>query len=122
MTKCDGIHNEFQGAMFEMSLVQFVHVPTRGENILDLVFVTCLNNVVDCEIISPISTSDHRAILHRHLLYSNLKEVREESFDDLDFRRMDVGRANACLCSVNGRSIFATARTVDDYVAKFMAV
>ena len=36
LTKCDGIHNEFQGAMFEMSLVQCVHVPTRGENIWTL--------------------------------------------------------------------------------------
>src|SRR3989442_5763260 len=64
-------------------LIQNVSKPTRGENILDLVFSSEENMVSEMEIRCPVANSDHN-VLTWHLIYENGEESehgkRQQSF------------------------------------------
>ena len=46
-----------------MGLYQCVEQPTYGENILDLAFVNHPANVIACNFLPSVATSDHSAVL-----------------------------------------------------------
>ena len=54
--------NGFLDVMIENGFTQYVNSPTRGDNILDLVFVNDDFAVTDVNVIPPFSTSDHNSI------------------------------------------------------------
>ena len=66
-TKFDGINDVFLNAMSSLGMTQFVSEPTRlsscsTENVLDLIFSNDSCSVQICDILPPISTSDHNVI------------------------------------------------------------
>ena len=54
--------NGFLDVMTENGFTQYVDSPTRGDNVLDLVFVNDDFAVTDVNVIPPFSTSDHNSV------------------------------------------------------------
>ena len=59
----DGINDAFQNACDDMGLTQCVTSATRGEHILDLVFLYHPEQLIDCSCRPPIATSNHLSVL-----------------------------------------------------------
>ena len=81
----------------ESSLHQHVNHPTRGDNILDLVFTTCDNLVNNVNVGSEFSGSDHRVITFDiNIDVENSPESKEKVFDyrRADFEKLRHGLAN----------------------------
>ncbi len=54
-------------------LTQFVHEPTREQNILDIILASQENIVSDVVIDSPLSTKDHNILLFKLYVEGNIK-------------------------------------------------
>ncbi len=54
-------------------LTQFVHEPTRDQNILDIILASEENIVSDVVIDSPLSTKDHNILLFKLHVEGNIK-------------------------------------------------
>ena len=87
----------------ESSLHQHITHPTRGDNILDLVFTTCDNLVSNVVIGSEFSSSDHRVITFDISIdAANLPESHEKV---LDFRKADFAKLRHTLANQNWNNI-----------------
>ena len=54
--------DEYLELFYDFNLVQIVDKPTRGDNILDLVFLSEFNSLVNVEVGSPLANSDHAIV------------------------------------------------------------
>ena len=75
---------EFHDVMIENGFTQYVNSPTRGDHVLDLVFVNDDFAVSDVEVGPPFSTSDHNSI-NFNLVYlppaSSMSALPKYKFD-----------------------------------------
>ena len=49
----------FQNHVFDLFLTQHVKEPTRGKNVLDLIFSSAPEMIEDMTVLAPIANSDH---------------------------------------------------------------
>ena len=66
----------------ESSLTQLVHLPTRGNNILDLVLTTNEDLIENLTVDNKISNSDHRAITFDLRLKNKVANISNEKIPD----------------------------------------
>ena len=83
----------------ESALYQHVDHPTRGENILDLIFTTNENLVSNVNVGSEFSSSDHRAITFS-INISKTSEV-ESKEKVLDYRKADFRKLKRILTNTD---------------------
>ena len=120
-TPQDNLHNMFHDFCLLHHLYQFVDVPTREVNILDLVLCNDICFVANVSVVMPISTSDHNCvefslkIVRPYKLY-NTKERHH------DFARADYAQINAELMQINWDIIFGSGIDVNDYWLNFYCV
>ena len=119
LTKHDGLHDAFQEACDDLLLYQCVDVPTLGNNILDLVFVSSPSDVVKCQIFPPIAMADHMSTLFTYRIQH--EQQRRDCYLRLNFARTDFIKANALLRALDWRQIFQADRSVDDFAGSFMS-
>ena len=104
MPICVGATNEycerFLNCVLKNNLTQTVLLPTRGNNILDLLFTNVPSRILDITITEPFTPScDHESITFRlHAPVSSNKTARGQYYN---FRRADYDSINAYLESVN---------------------
>ena len=72
---------EFLDIVNDAFLTQHDKVPTREENILDLVFSSEPGMVDEVVVSSPISNSDHNVIKFKILFSSEIKQVYNQQYD-----------------------------------------
>ena len=82
----DNESDEFLEVVLDNFLIQYVNSPTRGNNILDLVFSNKDNIISNVEISSELGNSDHKSITF-NLLYSS--KFHENKTLIPDFRKAD---------------------------------
>ncbi len=70
-----------------MLVYQHVNIPTRDNNILDLVLSICENLVTDLKVSLEFSTSDHRLITFKVKMKNGVLNKTNEKVPD--FRRAD---------------------------------
>jgi hypothetical protein len=98
--KLDGDTNslEFLNLVQDCFLVQHVNVPTRGDNILDLVFTSEDNMVENIEVREHFSSSDHNIIVWT----LNCKTVMNENhMINYDYTKADYVKINENIKSIN---------------------
>lgn len=104
----------------EYGLEQLVKMPTRGENILDLLWTNCSNHYNDIVVTTPICNSDHNTVCASVILSDSSSS---KIHNDLSFiRHFDFNYAKNILQTVDWNSVFFGASTVDDYVVSFMHI
>lgn len=113
------IHNKLLEFFEYNNLVQLVPEPTRGENILDLLWTNCAelydNVSVDC----PIASSDHNTV-HARFMYLNELASKDKGIKCV--RKFDLNYAASVLSNANWELIFHGLQSVDEYVDAFMGV
>ena len=72
-------------ALLQTNLTQHVHVPTRRENVLDLVFTKDDTSAVDVRIETPLGKSDHDVVTFN--LLCRAKQNREKTFAQPCFKK-----------------------------------
>ena len=87
----------------ESSLHQFVNNPTRGTNILDLVFATSENLVSNVTVGEEFSTSDHRIVAFK--LKFNEDEVRASNEKVPNFKYANFIKLRSLLASSNWKPL-----------------
>ncbi|MDW0252237.1 MAG: reverse transcriptase family protein, partial [Nitrososphaeraceae archaeon] len=116
--------------LFNSGFHQIVNSPTRGMNILDLVFVSDPSSITDISIYPPISSSDHNCIyLSLHLenngCLSGQANIGQAASYHVKpsyvycFRKGDWTSFNHYVNAVNWNSVFANCTTVDEYWLEF---
>ena len=122
LTKLDMLNNYFLDAiMDEIGLYWLVAQLTR-QNIFDLAFVTCPNNVYQCCFEALLATSDHSSISLPIIIDISETENAIEIQKNIKFGKVNNAHAFSLLGSVDWRSVFADCGHVDDYVEVFMHI
>ena len=83
------IYSIFLNFVNDFGLHQFVHSPTRGEHILDLVFCSSEQAILDLSVESPFSNSDHCSII-----LSTKSEIPYEKLDEASPVYFNYNKAN----------------------------
>ena len=65
----------FQNHAYDLFLTQHVKEPTRGKNVLDLIFSSEPEMIEDMTVLAPIANSDHN-VLHWHIVCNTVRELR----------------------------------------------
>ena len=79
-------------------LWQHVKMPTRGQNILDLVFSTEENLIEDVVVDTPISNSDHNTVVFK-LIWGSIEE--ESKTTDFRYDKADFGKIQEVLNNID---------------------
>ena len=96
----------FIKASIESGLSQLVQSPTRGKNILDLIFASCRQIAYDIKISDPLCDfSDHRS-LQLCTSINLAKTSNPSSF--LDYSRTDWGQLESMLWEISWPSVFSS--------------
>ena len=74
-TSDNNIYRLFMNFVNNYGFCQFVHTPTRGDSILELVLCTADQDIIELLVDSPFSNSDHCAVLFM---------TEENNFERLD--------------------------------------
>ena len=97
---------------------QLVNFPSRGTNILDLVFTNSQTTIMDLQILPPIGNSDHNAINFKCRFPINKPIPRTFlNFAKSDFKSMDIFLANYCWVD-----IFNPANSLNQWYEDFLQV
>ena len=110
-------------------LHQIIEFPTRGDNVLDLVFVNDPLLISDANVYPPISTSDHNSVI-LNFYFGNIDTAANLSDYNIDkesnkmycFNQADWVSINEHLCSIDWLSTFKYCITVDDYWQCFHSI
>jgi hypothetical protein len=81
-TTLDSKSNEevFTDLVYDCFLTQHVNLPTRGDNILDLVLTTEPNMVENLQVIEHLSTADHNIIVWDLITSTKMAEQNKENY------------------------------------------
>lgn len=101
----------FQGMFDELGLVQMVTKPTRGENILDLVFTSSDFLVDGIQVLEPFSTSDHCKVLFEFRAFE-CTEALPQKFRD--FKNADYEQMESFLGTIDWSSLFEHVVSVNE--------
>ena len=100
------MYNTFLDFISSYGFLQFVNVPTRGDNILDLVLSTSSSFLCDVTTVPPIVASDHCVIL----LHLNTNSCADPPVDNCmpfyNWSDANYGALNDYLQSVNWNFVF----------------
>ena len=89
-------------------LTQLVSTPTRGKNILDLVFTGNIDMIDSCDVIPPLGSSDHNGTLVKlKTLVTRQSETSRKVYlySQGNYEDMDIE-----VCSYNWDTLFSTRR------------
>ena len=113
-----GDFNDFNTSSLEVNfdLKNIVNTATRGNNILDKVFVPANNTLIfdDCKVLPPLSTSDHNCVF----LSCTTGDVFFTSCFVHDFRRSYVDKFVRALANTSFLDMYR-ANTIDEKVVIF---
>ena len=113
---CTGIFLEF---FYTHGLRQLVTEPTRGENILDLVFCNDTNCVLNTRSIEPFSTSDHNQVLFDILNYTTSVDY---SVCTRDFKSADWNGMRSYLAGADFFQLFQRNLPPTEIITKFYEI
>ena len=108
-----GVYSLFLDLVNELGLHQFVNVPTRGHNILDLVFSSDLRMISSITTSCPISNSDHCVISFKPSMSRPYVARSSRLSYRYGFRKADYSIINMCLQNINWNSIFQHCFSVE---------
>jgi len=111
----------------DLGLSQCVTEPTRGDNIIDLIFTDDPLLVSDCSISPPLTGSDHNPVhFNVALPASSVPLVNINGDDDVlcyyNFSAGDYDGLNNYLSSVNGDELFINVVDINDCWVSFTTV
>jgi hypothetical protein len=96
-------HRRFMDLIAPIGLVQLVHEPTRGDNILDLIFVDCDRLVYNVVVQDHLGTSDHCMVSFMvHCTFSRSERASTPG------GRIDFERLRLNLGALNWSNLFAS--------------
>lgn len=107
------VYNTFIDFVNNYGFHQFVHEPTRNENILDIVMATSDSFLEDLGISPPLGTSDHNTIIFRTNIFIG-DACSINSVPYFDFLHADYSTINECLSATDWSRLFSQTITVDD--------
>jgi Endonuclease-reverse transcriptase len=96
------MYAEFLNFVNAYGLHQLVNMPTRGDNILDIVLSTTENLASDVCTLDPLSNSDHSIVVFKVPI--DIVDISENRGvpSYIDFKRGDYSAINSYLSSCNG--------------------
>ena len=119
---CPEIVNTESSTLVDFSndnfLTQWVTDPTRGDNILDLVFTTEDNIIKNIEIRDNISTSDHKSV-YFELATINKERDNNKQFNVLNYNNADYITLNTKLNNINITNIQSTNLAWNTFKCEF---
>ena len=117
-TACKGEYSTvFTEFVLECALQQFVHFPSRGDKIIDLVFSNDAFSICDLRVSNPFSTSDHNSI--SCLLYCGATYKQQSpAANGYNFKRADWESVCAELESISWNDVFSN-KSCDELWAAF---
>ena len=102
---------------------QFVKTPTRGANLLDLIFCNDESVVTDVIVDAPFSTSDHNSVTFSILLpFAAKQEHLNDDSVRFNFSKADWPSVNQYLESVDWSIIFQDCESCDSLSSAFYSV
>jgi hypothetical protein len=120
-TRRDEVSDEFQAMTEELALTQIVNQPTLGSSFLDIVLTSQAGDVISCDTLPPIASSDHSAVLVRQSV--NLEASgRKEHTHTVNFDYVDLQSVAQELSSINWQMAFGGMVQVNDLVTVFMRI
>jgi hypothetical protein len=108
---CTPIEKEFLDFYVLSGLHQLVTVPTRNENILDVVFTMEKHLISELKITEPFSFSDHSSVLFN----IPLRALKQNSRFVRDFKNADYTQINNQLLSLHWHAFFETCKNIEEY-------
>ncbi len=117
---CPGttVYSEFMNLVNTNSLVQKVLVPTRLENILDLVLCTDELSISGVSIEPGFGHSDH-SVVHFQLLANKVAGAPEKPIYARNFRKADIATAKLMLSAVQWKQLFCKCSNVTEMWTAF---
>ena len=107
----------FVNFVLQHALQQFIHYPTRGNNILDLVFSDDPFAMCDIDIVQPFSSSDHNAVTFQLIGGTSIASQATAGADNpgtkYNFRGADWDRISDAMAGVNWISVM-NSKSVDN--------
>lgn len=124
----DGIYTPFMELVNELGLVQFVDVPTRHTNILDIILSNDAYLVCDWAVEPPLGfanciskPSDHNIVSFKlHCMAAN--QLNDESILFRDFENTDFDGLNRYLSTIDWSAVLVTSYDTNTYWKKFMEI
>ena len=111
--------------ILDLCLVQHVLEPTRGENILDLIFSQHPETVANVHILEPLKTSDHQMVLcdlnFNTIAPTNCSSTSNLPLSDINFKKADWNHFNELLLQIKWERILQSD-SIDDLWNNFAEV
>jgi len=102
----DPVSSSFVDCMQENALVQYVAEPTRGKNILDLVFTNDPFLLREVSVSVPLSTSDHNRVDFK-LNFCNTVFLKNNDKIFTDYSAVDWDRFNEFFRNINWSNVYS---------------
>jgi hypothetical protein len=113
------VNDVFLDTLFDLNLYQFVHVPTRGENTLDLILSNCNDNIDNVTACEPIS--DHY-IVSADIDLNVAMSTKVTTKTVRDFSKGDYDAFNVFLSHINWYQVFTSNVSVESRWAAFLEI
>ena len=117
--------DNFMNTILDLCLVQHVLEPTRGENILDLIFSQHPETVANVHILEPLKTSDHQMVLcdlnFNTIAPTNCSSTSNLPLSDINFKKADWNHFNELLLQIKWERILQSD-SIDDLWNNFAEV
>jgi len=113
----DDVHDQFVQFVIDNSLFQYVHSPTRMNNILDLVLCNDSHILHDLCVTPPLANSDHASVCCDVFLPpdNNKDKNAEISFLIYDYKNTDYEAFNIYISQVDWGLAFSTCLSAIDF-------
>ena len=115
-TAQSALSREFLTFCFKIGAFQVVNFPTRGENLIDLIFCSDRNYFKQVEPGMPFATSDHNSIMCK-LSHFNVHD-KIANFRPC-FKKADYKLINSFLATIDWACVYNNCITIDDYWDSF---
>ncbi len=115
----DALESQFFQLTLERGLSQLVTEPTRGDNILDLVFTSQSNLVHQVSVAEPFGDSDHNAV---KFSFSKCAKRSTKNSSRFNFRKANYAAIAQALDRIDWPTVFQTCSTVQQMWDAFLSI
>ena len=120
-TPLDDINDAIQAFVDESFLSQLVNVPTRGNNVLDLVLFSKPKCLASLDALPPLANCDHCIIITRPQVILKSRMI-ENHTTRRERKKLNVNLACILLRATNWKNVFINCNYIGDFVNCFISI
>jgi Endonuclease-reverse transcriptase len=113
-------NNKLGNVITQYGLKQLVHIPTRFDNVLDLLFCSKHTMCSDVSITNPFSSSDHSSLLFKIFIENEMPDGAPLKYRD--FKSGDYRAFGTFLNGIDWHSLLLSTDSVNNAWDKFLEV